>query len=91
MNRKLCNPYARIYLAKQGDSKENKKKTQLVKKSLQPKWEETFYFDMPYSEVKERKLIVNIKHAKRMLEKAVSQFLGEVNFFEFDQLILYHF
>ena len=51
----------------------------MIKKSLDPKWDESFYFDLLYQDVKQRELVVNLKHAKRLLDNAVSQFLGEVN------------
>ncbi|RMZ95247.1 bifunctional alpha-2-3 -2-8-sialyltransferase [Brachionus plicatilis] len=73
----MIDPYARVYL--HPDEKQKlKRKTKLVKNSINPKWQETFDYSMTQQEALTRTLVVNLKDERGFFEKPENKFLGEV-------------
>lgn len=75
----MIDPYARVYL-RPDEKQKLKRKTKIVKNSINPKWQETFDYSMTQQEALTRTLVVNLKDERGFFEKPDTKFLGEVNF-----------
>ncbi|XP_073488220.1 regulating synaptic membrane exocytosis protein 2 isoform X33 [Aquarana catesbeiana] len=71
------NPYVKIYFLPDRSDK-NKRRTKTVKKTLEPKWNQTFmYSPVPRREFRERMLEITLWDQARVREEE-SEFLGEI-------------
>ncbi|XP_073535857.1 regulating synaptic membrane exocytosis protein 2 isoform X50 [Phyllobates terribilis] len=71
------NPYVKIYFLPDRSDK-NKRRTKTVKKTIEPKWNQTFiYSPVPRREFRERMLEITLWDQARVREEE-SEFLGEI-------------
>jgi Ca2+-dependent lipid-binding protein len=61
----LTDPYVKIWLTHDG-KKIEKKKTQIKEKTLNPIFDETFLFTVPYERIRQTSLIVSVMDYDRM-------------------------
>ena len=74
----LSDPYARLLLLPDS-SKETKRKTHVIKDSLNPIWEEIFEWTMTKAEVETKTLEINLKDDKSIFERQKTVYLGRVS------------
>jgi len=74
----LSDPYARLTL-EPDVSKETKRKTSVIKDSLNPEWQEEFEWTMTKAEVESKKLEINVKDKKSIFQKQETVFLGRLS------------
>ncbi len=74
----MSDPYARLSL-EPDVSKETKRKTSVIKDSLNPEWQEEFEWTMTKAEVESKRLEINVKDEKSIFQKQETVFLGRVS------------
>jgi Ca2+-dependent lipid-binding protein len=73
----VSDPYSRVYLLP--DEKPSfKRKTPVVKNSLNPVWQVTFDYPMTLQAAAGKHLLVNLKDERGLFQRQSSVFLGEV-------------